>query len=60
MEPITIPFITNNLGRVDFLADVMTSDNKSFDDVWLSWIRGRILRPYVVMICTTLGIQRTS
>ena len=33
MHPIIIPFDTNNLGRVEFLADVMTGDRKSFDTV---------------------------
>jgi hypothetical protein len=33
MEPIIIPFETNSLGRIDFLADVMTNDCKSFDGV---------------------------
>jgi len=34
MEQISIPFNFNSRGRVDFLADVMTSDRKSFDGVW--------------------------
>ena len=29
MSPITIPFTTNSLGRVDFEAKVMTGDRKS-------------------------------
>ena len=33
MEPIVIPFVSNNLGRVDFTADVMKSDYKSFGSV---------------------------
>ena len=33
MEPIIIEFIPNNLGRVIFLAEVMTGDFKSFRDV---------------------------
>jgi len=33
MESIEIQFISNNLGRVDFWADVMTGDNMSFRNV---------------------------
>ena len=33
MGSIIIPFEFNSLGRVDFFADVMTSDYKSFDSV---------------------------
>jgi len=33
MGSIIIPFDFNSLGRVDFIADVMTSDYKSFDGV---------------------------
>ena len=33
MESIIIPFSSNNLGRVDFWADVMTNDRRSFGDV---------------------------
>ena len=33
MGPVTIPFTASNLGRVEFLAGVMTANGKSFDDV---------------------------
>ncbi|MCL2048965.1 MAG: hypothetical protein FWG87_09580 [Defluviitaleaceae bacterium] len=33
MEPIVIAFSPNNLGRVDFRAEIMTSDRKSFGRV---------------------------
>ncbi|MCL1843976.1 MAG: retropepsin-like domain-containing protein [Defluviitaleaceae bacterium] len=33
MGSVIIPFDFNSLGRVDFIADVMTSDYKSFDGV---------------------------
>jgi hypothetical protein len=33
MESIIIEFIPNNLGRVTFLAEVMTGDFKSFKDI---------------------------
>jgi len=33
VEPITIPFEPNNLGRVDFEARIVTSDLKSFEIV---------------------------
>ena len=33
MEPIIIPFDSNSLGRVDFTADVMKGDYKSFGSV---------------------------
>jgi hypothetical protein len=33
MQPITIPFIPSNLGRVEFDAEVMTGDRKTFGDV---------------------------
>ena len=34
MESIVIPFITSRLGRVVFLADAMTGNRKSFDEVY--------------------------
>ena len=34
MEQISIPFNYNSLGRVDFIADVLTGDCKSFKSVW--------------------------
>ena len=33
MRPIVIPFAPSSLGRVEFLAEVMTGDKKSFDTV---------------------------
>ena len=33
MHPIIIPFDTNNLGRVEFLSDVMTGNRMSFGSV---------------------------
>ncbi|MCL2087710.1 MAG: hypothetical protein FWH05_09000 [Oscillospiraceae bacterium] len=33
MEPIIIPFIPNNLGRVKIKVQVMTGDRKSLGDV---------------------------
>ena len=33
MESIVIPFTSNELGRVEFTAQVMTGDRKSLDDV---------------------------
>jgi len=33
MESIKIPFFSSNLGRIDFVAQVMTADRKTFFDV---------------------------
>jgi hypothetical protein len=40
MESIIIPFVPNNLGRIEFRAQVMTGNRKSLDDVRFKYDSG--------------------